>query len=297
MIIISIVFGSILVVVLAISLYGSFQITQVPRLATPYTPADFGWRYEDVSFTTVDGLRLTGWFVPADAPSPMTIVIHHGLGSNAGDSLLNTACLRHGGRWNLFYYNFRGHDGSQGNGTSLGPLELRDLDGALAWLQQAKPEACDQLGIYGHSLGAAVAIVGAAAHPELKGVIAESPFASLSDTVRHFSKLFYGIPWFPFIPLALFFASCRLRCWLFAFAPVKSIGKISPRAVFLIQGERDRRIPMRDARALWAAAREPKEWWGVPGADHGDPWMIAKDDYETRLVGFFEKVFGPPAGG
>src|SRR5262249_52983083 len=157
-------------------------------------------------FLSHDGLKLTGWFLPAKSRSEKTIIIQHGLGSNAGDMLLNTVCLAREGAWNLFFFNFRGHADSQGHLTSLGPLELRDLESALAYLKREKPDAARRLAIYGHSLGAAVAIVGAAKHVELEGVAAESPFARTRDTVTYFANKFYGIPKIPFMPLAMWLA-------------------------------------------------------------------------------------------
>ena len=68
--------------------------------------------------------------------------------------------------------------------------------------------------------------------------------------------------------------------------------KISPRPIFIIFGDRDRRIPMRDFDALWKAAGEPKESWIAKNADHGDPWLIYREEYEKRLVDFFKKTFG-----
>jgi len=286
-----ILFSMALLASCAVGLYGAIETIRIPLLAVPYTPRDFGWPFESVTFKSRDGLKLTGWFIPADQPSPLTLIIQHGVGSNAGDMLLNTACLRKGGKWNLFYYNFRGHADSEGRQTSLGPLELKDLDGALAFLKEKKPEASKRIGLYGHSLGAAVAIVGTARRPEIEAVALESPFSSVSKTVAHFAKVFYGIPYFPFVPLALFFASLRLRSWIGGFAPVKEIGKISPRPLLLIQAERDLRMPMSDAQSLWEAASEPKEMWVVPGADHGEPWLVAREEYEQRLVNFFRKVF------
>jgi pimeloyl-ACP methyl ester carboxylesterase len=280
-----------LLIVVAISVYGSLEITKVPFLAIPYVPEDFGLAHEDVSFTSHDGLKLTGWFLPAKLPSTVTLIVLHGLGSNAGDMLLNTLCLARNGSWNLFYVNFRGHADSEGRMTSLGPLELRDLESAMAFIKQAKPEATRHLGIYGHSLGGAVAIVGVARHEELEAVIAESPFASTTRTIGRFSRIFYGIPEFPFMTLAVMLAGFRLGVPIRNFSPVREIGKIAPRPILLIHAERDLRMPYEDMRALMAAAGEPKELWVVPGADHGEPWMIAKDEFETRLVGFFRKAF------
>jgi pimeloyl-ACP methyl ester carboxylesterase len=277
--------------VVAVSVYGSLEITKVPFLAVPYIPEDFGLAHEEVSFTSHDGLKLTGWFLPARSPSPVTLIVLHGLGSNAGDMLLNTLCLARAGTWNLFYFNFRGHADSQGRLTSVGPLELRDLECALAFIKQAKPEATRRLGIYGHSLGGAVAIVGAARHPELEAIIAESPFASATVTIGRFSRIFYGIPEFPYMAFAVILAGLRLGVSIRNFSPLKEIGKIAPRPIFLIHAERDFRIPYEDMQALMAAAGEPKELWVVPGADHGEPWMVVKNEFEKRLVEFFRKVF------
>ena len=273
----------------AVSLYGSLEVTAIPYLAVPYTPKDFGLAWEEVSFLSHDKLKLTGWFVPALAPSEVTIIVVHGLGSNAGDMLLNTLCLTHG-PWNLFFFNFRGHADSQGHLTSLGPLELKDLESALSFVKAAKPEATRRLGIYGHSLGAAVAIVGAARHPELLAVAAESPFVRTRRTVSYFSRHFYGIPEFPVMYLALFLARLRLGVSLWNFSPIDEIGKIAPRPLFVIHAERDERMPMSDTEALMAAAGEPKELWVVPGAGHGEPWFVAKEEFDRRLSGFFKNA-------
>ena len=50
-------------------------------------------------------------------------------------------------------------------------------------------------------------------------------------------------------------------------------------------------MPTSDMKALMAAAKEPKEMWVAAGADHGEPWLVAKEEYEKRLVDFFRKVF------
>ena len=205
--------------------------------------------------------------------------------------LLNTLCLARSGKWNLFYFNFRGHADSEGRLTSIGPLELKDLESAMAFIRRTRPEATRRLGIYGHSLGGAVAIVGAARHPELEAVIAESPFASTVTTVERFARIFYGIPAFPFMTLALGLAGLRLGVSIRAFSPQKEIGRIAPRPILLIHAERDLRMPAEDMQALLAAAGEPKELWVAPGADHGEPWMVDKEEFENRLVEFFGKAF------
>ncbi len=282
--------AAIIFAIAVISLQGSLAMTAIPYLATPYKPGDFGLKYEDVRFKTEDGLVLAGWFVPAPKGSDRTIIVHHGLGSNAGDTLLNTVCLAADGRWNLFYYNFRGHDGSEGRYTSLGTLELRDFRAALRFLRSEKTQQARRLAVYGHSLGAAVAISGASEDKGIEAVAAESSFASVITTIRHYGWHYHGLPYF-LVWLGFGITWLRLGFWINDFNPVKAIRNIAPRPVFLIQGERDFRIPMADFDALYHAAGEPKECWVVPGADHGDPWRLMPQEYEKRLVDFFRRYF------
>ena len=285
------VLGLAFIIVMAVAFYACSETTSIPYLAVPYTPKDFDLAYEDVHFQSHDGLKLTGWFLPAPSPSEKTIIIQHGLGSNAGDMLLNTLCLARTGLWNLFYYNFRGHADSEGHLTSLGPLELKDLESAMAFIKEAKPEATRRLAIYGHSLGGAVAIVGAARHSELEAVAAESPFTSTRRTVVRFAKVFYGVPEIPFIIVAFWLIRLRLGVSLLTFMPIEEIANISPRPFFLIHAERDMRMPTGDMVDLMAAAKEPKSMWTAVGADHGEPLLVDKEGYESHLVEFFQKEF------
>ena len=136
--------------------------------------------YEEVSFPSHDGLKLLGWFLPAKVPSTVTLIVQHGLGSNAGDMLMNSLCLAGKAGGTVSISIFAAMEEVKATSRPWGRLELRDLESAIAFLKRTKPEATRRLGIYGHSLGAAVAIVGAARHPELEAVIAESPFSRAS---------------------------------------------------------------------------------------------------------------------
>ena len=103
-----------LLAVLAVSVYGAVEIIRIPFLNIPATPADYGLDYERVQFPSIRGVELTGWWIPADKASPVAVIVQHGIGSNAGDMLPSSLCLRNDGAWNLFYYNFRGHGDSGG---------------------------------------------------------------------------------------------------------------------------------------------------------------------------------------
>jgi uncharacterized protein len=64
------------------------------------------------------------------------------------------------------------------------------------------------------------------------------------------------------------------------------IPKIAPRPVFLINAEHDEV----DAKQpeYYAAAREPKQTWIVPEGGHTDGIDVMPEEYERRVVGFFD---------
>ena len=192
----------------AIAYYGMTEIIRIPFLAVPYRPDDFGLAYEEMSFMSHDGLRLTAGFFPPRESSDVTLIILHGLGSNAGDMLLNRCVWLVKGNGISFYVNFRGHGGSEGPYHIAWALGIERFGKRLAFLKAAKPKESRRLGIYGHSLGAAVAIVAAARHPEFEAVVVESPFSRTVQTIGHFSEKFYGIPRFPDYVDSHFFGPC-----------------------------------------------------------------------------------------
>jgi fermentation-respiration switch protein FrsA (DUF1100 family) len=70
--------------------------------------------------------------------------------------------------------------------------------------------------------------------------------------------------------------------------PVDWIGDITPRPVFLIQGTADAAIPPDSAQRLFESAGEPKLLWLQPGAGHVGALSVAREEYEQRVIEFFE---------
>jgi fermentation-respiration switch protein FrsA (DUF1100 family) len=69
--------------------------------------------------------------------------------------------------------------------------------------------------------------------------------------------------------------------------PRDIVGEIAPRALFILGGELDPVVPPAMARTLFAAAKDPKQLWIVPGARHCDYDEVAPQEYARRLREFF----------
>jgi fermentation-respiration switch protein FrsA (DUF1100 family) len=70
--------------------------------------------------------------------------------------------------------------------------------------------------------------------------------------------------------------------------PIDRVGAIKVPKLF-IAGAKDRHTRLDESRELFAAASEPKEFWVVEEAAHIDVHQIAKEEYERRILDFFEK--------
>ena len=248
-------------------------------------PDLLGLPFENVSFPSTDGVPLKGWFIPAEG-SEKTIIVCHGWGAEMSNVLPSTAFLHKGG-YNLFYFDFRNHGESGGTVSSIGPLESRDFEAAIQFLQKNKAGSVRWMGVFGLSMGGAVSLTMTAHKPILKAVVAESSFSSFNESVARYAKLFYGVPRIPLVPITLFFVRWRLGMDPEEFSPLHHIHRISPRPVLLIQGDEDIRMPPSEGRILYEKAREPKELWTVPGADHGEAHSKDPQTYERKVLEFY----------
>src|SRR5262249_2861474 len=76
----------------------------------------------------------------------------------------------------------------------------------------------------------------------------------------------------------------------------RQIERLGPRPLLMIHGGADTYIKPEMARALFDAAREPKEFWLVEGAKHNQALQLAAGEYERRVREFFDTHLAGPAG-
>jgi fermentation-respiration switch protein FrsA (DUF1100 family) len=77
-----------------------------------------------------------------------------------------------------------------------------------------------------------------------------------------------------------------------AVRPIDAIGRIHPRPLLMITGDRDSDTPVPVMKRLFDAAGAPKDIWVVPGAEHGGYYGVASAEWETRVVAFLESAWG-----
>ncbi|UCF36949.1 MAG: hypothetical protein JSU96_19440, partial [Acidobacteriota bacterium] len=154
-------------------------------------PSDFGRAFEEVRFTSSDGVELSGWFLPGEATKP-TILFTHGLFRNRFEVLERTCRLNALG-YPALVFDLRNHGRSSMRQVTLGGRERLDVLAAKAFLLQKKE--AEGIVLAGVSLGA-VACIGAAQEdlPGVAALVIDSPFDTLRDTVGRHIELFLSLP-------------------------------------------------------------------------------------------------------
>ncbi|MBJ6726525.1 alpha/beta hydrolase [Geomonas sp. Red875] len=242
------------------------------------TPANFGLRYDSVTFPSTDGNILSGWFVPAVGPAKGTVIHYHGNAQNMTAHFSFVSWLPAEG-FNVFVFDYRGYGKSTGHPDRKGVFE--DSVAAARYVATRKDVDPERLLIFGQSLGGANAIA-AAGSGQLRGIRAvaiESAFSSSRSIVRE------KIGLIPVLSLLKWPLSYLLIGD--SYSAIAAVDKISPVPLLLIYETRDPVIPISEGRKLFDKAKQPKEFWTLEAKSHAGAFVEKNSPYRPQLVKFF----------
>jgi fermentation-respiration switch protein FrsA (DUF1100 family) len=235
--------------------------------------------YQEIELTAKDGVKLAAWYTPPHAEgSGAVILVAHGYNGNRPENIY-TLFAKHG--YGVLAWDFRAHGQSGGDTCTLGYYEQLDVEAALDYAL-AQPNV-KHIGAWGGSMGAATVILTASKHPEIEAVVSDSAFPALEDVMR------LNTPIKIMQPFVMFFGEWQSGSEMDQVRPVDEIGKISPRAVFIIDGWEGSAITMNSPYRLFDAAVDPKKLWVEDGVPHLGMYGNDPAEYEKRVIGFFDE--------
>jgi pimeloyl-ACP methyl ester carboxylesterase len=266
------------------------------------SPEDLG---EPVSFSTVDGLRLSGTYLARRGPGRVGVLVFcHEYLSDRWSYLPYLDRLRDQG-YDIFTFDFRNHGASE-SGPGYEPMqwvtdfEVLDLRAALDYLRSRPDHDSAGFGLFGVSRGGSAALVVGAAERDVWGVVTDGAFPTRGTMTA------YILRWAEiYVKSALFLAV--VPRWVYAFVGnvsrlrsarrlncrfpdiETSASRLAPRPWLMIHGQRDAYIGPDIARGLFAHARDPKEMWLVPDAKHNRCRECHPEAYRARLVDFLRR--------
>lgn len=253
----------------------------LPRPVNDKTPADFDLAFETHRLEVPDGTELEAWHIPHADPRAI-VLLFHGYGGCKG-RLLNEARAFHELGCSTLLIDFRGSGGSSGSATTLGVYEAEDV--ASAWrfgqtLADDRPVI-----LFGRSMGS-VAILRAIAGDSVSpaAIIIECPFDSLLRTVENRFHVM-GLPSFPCAELLVLWGSAQHGMNGFAHNPTEYATRVKCPAL-LMHGERDKRVSVAEARAVFENLAGEKQFELFPEVGH-ESCFRTRPDLWTQLVAEF----------
>lgn len=258
-ILLSVVVGYLLLVAMMYLLQS--QMIYHPQKSIILTPEDVGLSYEDVTFETVDGIILHGWYIPNSGNN--TVLYFHG---NAGNisGRLQTIQLLHNLGLNILIFDYRGYGKSEGRPSEQGTYN--DAHAAWNYLVSERDKQNDNIVIMGRSLGGAIASW-LAVQKKPAAAILESTFTSAADL---------GSDLYPWLPVRTI-----IRYDYNTLANIQQIE--SP--LFMAHSKDDEIIPYQHGKTLFEAANEPKTFVELNGS-HGSGFWETGEKYRTALQEF-----------
>lgn len=232
------------------------------------TPDKLGLKYENVFFSTKDGIKLNAWFVH-NGNSKGTVLFCHGNAGNVSYFLDAAEAFNKAGL-NCLLFDYRQFGLSEGSISEKGTYQ--DVEAAWNYLTETMKIEPDKIIISGRSLGGSVAAY-MASKQNPAGLILESSFLSVPEM---------GADLYPFFPVKFL---ARIK-----HPTIKFLEKVKC-PVLIIHSPDDEIVKFRHGKALFDNAPGKKEFVELNG-DHNGCYMQSEDKYIATLKKFASLCLG-----
>ncbi len=256
--------GSYLGVCLVLAFFENSLVYRPSKARDSWVPAPVP-EIQDVELRCEDGTPIHAWWLPCPGAEHTMLYFHGNAGnlSHRGGSIVKLCQILN---VNVLIFDYPGYGKSGGSPSERGCYQAADAAyGFLITKQNIKPS---NILLYGGSLGGGVAVDLASRQPQCALILVKT-FTSAPDA---------GAAIYPFLPVR----------WVMRnrFDNLSKI-KACTCPVFIAHGNEDLLVPFALGKKLFEAAREPKEFFILEGADHNDPLPA---EFFVALRAFLAKI-------
>jgi uncharacterized protein len=222
--------------------------------------------YQVVNVETKDRLSLKGWYHASSRADMPVIVWFHGNGGHyAAQAVLMESYVDAG--YGALLVGYRGYSGNPGKPSEVGLY--RDAAAWMNYLINQLNINSEYIILYGESLGSGVAVEMATRY-DVGAVILQSPYSSVIDIAL----------WkFPILPIRLMLHD--------RYDSISKIENVSE-PLLVIHGAKDKVIPIRYGKKLFARAQQDRTFYEVMEAGHNDLHQYGID---KKVLAFLERVY------
>ena len=217
---------------------------------------------------------LRGWWIPSPRANAKTVLYLHGNDGNVSTSMAGIAPLQALG-YSILLVDYRGYGRSDDEFPSEAGV-YEDAQAAWNYLAHERRLNSADVFIYGHSLGAAIAVELALRHPDAAGLVVESGFTSIEDMAA-LENRYALVPIGPFLNQRF-----------------DSIDKVPALRlpVLYLHGTADEIVPYAMGERLYKASGGIKRFVAIESAHHEDNAVVGGARFRAAIESFVNDSSG-----
>lgn len=247
------------------------------------TPDDLGLDYEPITLTSRDGTHLSGWYIPSQ--NRAAVILLHGYGAHRVEVLDRAYTLANQG-YGALLYDLRGHGESQVQYRTFGWSDTQDVAAAVEFLLSRPDVDPQRIGLFGFSIGGQIALRAAAQSEHIQAIAVDDPgFARISDLppLRNLQDRWIVLGY------QIGFAGMTLRTGVkMPQGVADALPRISPRPLLFIANGPEADSGYWMTHHYFELAGEPKTFYHIPEAGHGEGPQVRPQAYAETLNAFFD---------
>ncbi|WP_186671366.1 alpha/beta hydrolase [Sporosarcina sp. BP05] len=247
-------------------------------------------KFERLTLTSRDGLKLSGYYLPASKPTDKLVILTHGYLGNAKQMGLFGQHYYIDLDYNIFMPDARGHGKSEGNYYGFGwPDRLDLIDWTQLLVKRLGPDT--QVAYHGLSMGAATVLMASGEEElpgQVKAIIADSPYESVYQLFAYQMNRMFHLPAFPLLDSTSVLTKMRAGYSFREASALKEVKKTTV-PILYIHGESDTFVPTELTKNLYQHTSSDAELLIVPNANHGESIALDEDKYKMTVDQFLSR--------
>jgi pimeloyl-ACP methyl ester carboxylesterase len=269
------------------------NVAALPEFQNGVLPNDYGLDFETFDVVTKDSLKLKGYWIKAEKPR-CTLILVHGIADCKEHFYPFCKKLKDIGCQTIIF-DLRAHGQSEGLYCTFGYKEKTDI--AILIDSLVKKKIQQPIGIYGNSLGGAIALQVLGENKQLKFGIIESTFDEFPKVALEYGEDFIGIRSTLLTNHVIKHSGDIAGFDPFEVKPVVSCTHITC-PIFMAHGVLDDKIPFSFGQNNFNALKTAnKQFIPVAGAGHFDLQQRGADTYWADMKDFILKNTQNTEGG
>lgn len=228
--------------------------------------------------------KLEGWLIEKEKHKGIVLLFHGYSGSKSGNLNYSEEFNRIG--YSTFLIDFMGSGGSEGNQTTIGYKESRDVKESYDYIMKKYPG--EDIILFGSSMGA-VSIMKSILDYDIQPtkIILECPFGKMRTTVKkRFEAM--NIPSFGFAEILLFYGGIQNGFNAFKHNPME-YSKHIEMPTMLMYGLKDERVTIEEIESIYKNLQGEKELKLLEDSGHENYLVKSQAEWIKSVTEFLER--------